>query len=67
MRNGDKASPSINLAGQALLVKKGQNSWTAWYIRIKLCMLMYFNILQRLVCKTVTRLNRATFWQVELF
>ena len=59
MQNGDKASPMTSFAVQALLVKKGQNFWTAWYILIKFCMLMYFNI-KPLVCKTVTRLHRAT-------
>ena len=28
---------------------------------------MYFNIFQPLLCKTLTRLHRATFWPVKLF
>ena len=28
---------------------------------------MYFNIAQPLVCETVMRLHRATFWPVKLF
>ena len=112
---GDKASPSIILAGQALLVKmlitlelhcifgsnfvyiyilkfrshwyakrlqsftehhfgrsssfnwNAYNSWTACYILFKFWILMYFNNVQSLVCKTVSRLHRALFWPVNLF
>ena len=35
------------------------NSWTTWYIWINFCILIYFNIIQPLVCKTVTRLRRT--------
>ena len=114
MQNGDEASPSIILAGQALLVKmlitleprgkitsnfvylctltlsshchakrwrgftehdfgrsssfseNAHNSWTLWYICFKFCILMYLNIVQPLLCKTVTRLRQASFWLVEL-
>ena len=31
-----------------------------------ICILMYFNIAQRLICKTVTRLHRALIWSVML-
>ena len=41
MRNGDEASSSINLAGQAFS-ENAQNSWTAWCILIKFCMLLYY-------------------------
>ena len=63
MQKGDEASPSIILAGQALLVKMlitlerrgifGSNF-------LYLCILT-------LVCITVRRLHRASFWTVELF
>ena len=113
MQNGDEASPSIILAGWALLVKmlitlephgifasnfvylciltlsshchakrwrgfvehhfgrsssfseNAHNSWTPWYIHFKFCILMYFNIVRPLPCKTVTRLCRASFWPVK--
>ena len=115
MQNGDEASPSIILAGRALLVKmlitlephgifasnfvylciltlsshchakrwrgfvehhfgrsssfseNAHNSWTPWYIHFKFCILMYFNIVRPLPCKTrlVTRLCRALFWPVK--
>ena len=47
MRNGDEASPSIILAGLAFLVK--------------MLITLYFNIVQPLVCKTVTSLHLASF------
>ena len=47
--------------------KNAHNSWTAWYIHFKFCIPMYFNIAQPLVCKTVTRLHRASFWPVVFF
>ena len=67
LAKGDEASPSIILAGRTPLVKNAHNSWTAWYILFKFCILMYFNIAKSLVCKTVTRLHRASFWPVEPF
>ena len=66
MRNSDEASPSINLAGQALLVKMRKTLGPHGIFLIKFCLVNYFNIFQPLVCKTVTRLHRATFWPVEL-
>ena len=59
MRNGDEASPSIILAGRSLLVKM--------LINHELCgsfcsrFLMYYYIVQPLVCKTVTKLHLASF------
>ena len=47
--------------------ENAHNSWTPWYNHFKFCILMYFNIVQPLPCKTVTRLHRASFWPVELF
>ena len=44
--------------------ENAHNSWTPWYIFFKFCILMYFNIVQPLPCKTVTRLCRASFWPV---
>ena len=40
-------------------------SWTLWDIWIKFCILTYFNILQPLVCETLTRVCRASFWPVR--
>ena len=47
--------------------ENAHNSNTPWYICFKFCILMYFNIVYPLPCKTVTRLRRASFWPVELF
>ena len=44
--------------------ENAHNSWTLWYIDFKFCILMYFNIVQPLSCKTVTRPCRASFWPV---
>ena len=41
MRNGDEASPRINLAGK-VCSENAQNSWTAWWILLKFCMLLYY-------------------------
>ena len=65
MKKGDEASPSIILADPAILVKM--------LITLEPCCAFGSNfeylcsIAQSLVCKTVTRLHRATFWPVELF
>ena len=65
MGNGDEASPSIILAGLALLVKM--------LIILEPCgsfgsnFLMYFNIVQPLVCKTVKRLHLASFGRSSSF
>ena len=56
----------IILAGQALFNKNAHNSWTACYILFKFCILLYFNIVQPLVCETVKRLHRAATWPVNL-
>ena len=42
-------------------------SWTPWYIPFKFCILMYFNIVQPLPCKKVTRLRRASFGRSSWF
>ena len=47
--------------------ENAHNSWTGWYIWFKFCILMYFNIVQPLVWKKVTRLHWASFWPVKLF
>ena len=57
---GDEASSSS-------LNENAHNSWTAWYILFIFCILMYFNIAKPLVCKTVMRLRRASFWPITLF
>ena len=61
MRNGDEASPSIILAGLALLVKMLITLEMCGSFGSKISLLMYFNIVQPLVCKTVTRLHLASF------
>ena len=67
MQNGDEASPSIIFAGQALLMKmlitlelRGIFCSNFLYI------LLHFNIVQPLVCETVTRLYRASIWPFKL-
>ena len=42
--------------------ENAHNSWTAWYIWSKFCILTYFNIVQSLVCKIVTSLCQELFW-----
>ena len=61
MQNGDEASRSIILAGLALLVKMLITLELCGSFGSKLSLLMYFNIVQPLVCKTVTRLHLASF------
>ena len=39
--------------------ENAHNSWIPWYNHFKFCILMYFNIVQPLSWKTVTRLHRA--------
>ena len=41
-----------------------ENAHNYWF---KHCILMYFNIVQPLVCKKVTRLHGASFWPGEFF
>ena len=67
MQNGDEASTSIILAGQALLVKMLITVEGRGMCGPIFCILMYFNIVYPLVCKKMMRLHRASFWQVELF
>ena len=52
MLNGNEASPSINFAGQAFS-ENAQNSWTAWCILIKFCMLLYHYLRDSVVNKIV--------------
>ena len=65
MQNGDEASPSIILAGRALLMKMLITLEPGGIFCSSI--LLYFSIVQLLVCKPVTRLHRASFWPVELF
>ena len=57
MRNVDEASPNIILAGLALLVKMLITLELCGSFGSKFSLLMYFNIVQPLVCKTVTKLH----------
>ena len=65
MQTGDEASPSIILAGRALLMKM-LITLELCYILFKFCILLCFNIVQSLVWETVTRLQRASIWPVKL-
>ena len=67
MQNSDEASPSIILAGRALLVKMLITLEPCGALVQILNTLMYCNIVEPLVCKTVTGLHRASFWPIELF
>ena len=67
MQNGDEASPNIILAGRALLVKMRITFELHGIFASHFFILLYFNIVQPLVCETVTRLHRASFWPVKLF
>ena len=67
MHNNDEASPSIILAGRALLAKMLVTLERRGLFGLNFCILAYFNIVHPLVCKTVMRLHRASFWPVELF
>ena len=61
MQNDDEASPSIILAGLALLVKMLITLELCGSFGSKFSLLMYFNIVQPLECRTVTRLHLASF------
>ena len=67
MRNGNYASPSIILAGLALLVKMLIALELCGSFGSKFSLLMYFNSVQPLICKTVTRLHLASFGRSSLF
>ena len=61
MENDDEASPSIILAGLAILVKMLITLELCCSFGSKFSLLMYFNNVQPLVCRTVTRLHLASF------
>ena len=63
----DEASPSIILAALSLLVKMLITLEPCDSFGSTLSLLMYFNIVQPLVCKTVTRLHLSIIWSVKLF
>ena len=65
MQNGDKASPS-NIFFRSSSFRENAHNPGPNGIFCSNYILMYFNIVQQLVCKTVTRLHRASFWSVEL-
>ena len=68
MQNGDEALSSIIFTGQDLLVKIPitLESYDIFGL-IKFCILIYFNIVQPLVCKMETRLCRALYLPVEVY
>ena len=61
MRNGDEASPNIILADLALLVKMLITLEPCGSFGSKFLYLCISNIVQPLLCKTVTRLHLASF------
>ena len=61
MQDDREGLPGIILAGKGLLVKKHYNSWTEWYILIKFCILIHFNIIDTHVWKTVIWLRQDFF------
>ena len=67
MQNGDEASQSVILAGLALLVKMLITLELCGSFGSKFSLRMYFNIVQPLVCKTVTRLHLASFGRSSSF
>ena len=66
MQNVYEASPSIILAGLALLMKMRITLERRGIFLLKFCILLYFNTVQPLVCETVTRLHRASILPVRL-
>ena len=57
MQNGDKTLPSIILDSQGLLVKMVITLESHDILLIKFSILTHFNIVETLVCKTVTILS----------
>ena len=66
MQNVDEASPSIILAGLALLMKMRITLERRGIFLLKFCILLFFNTVQPLVCETVTRLHRASILPARL-
>ena len=66
MQNVNEASPSIILAGLALLMKMRITLELRGIFLLKFYLLLYFNTVQPLVCKTVARLHRASILPVGL-
>ena len=66
MQNGDEVSPSIILADRALLVKMLITLYRMVYF-VQICILMYLNIAQPLVCKTMTRFTEHHFRRLSSF
>ena len=67
MNKGDEASPTINLANQALLVNMLITLEPHGIFGLNFVYLCILKIVQPLVCKIVTRLHPASFWPVKLF
>ena len=60
----DKALLSIS-QNLGSISANAHNSGAAWIILFKLCIFIYLNIVQSMVCETVTRLDRVSFWLFE--
>ena len=65
MQNGDRGFTEHHFGRSSSFSENAHNSWTPWHIHFKFCILIYFNIVRPLPCKTVTRLCRASFWPVK--
>ena len=64
MQNGNEALPSIILASRALLVKMVITLEPHGKFGSNFVYYCIFNIVQPLVCESVTRLYQASFWPV---
>ena len=67
MQKGDEASPSIILAGRALLVKMFITLEPDGIFGLNFVHLCILTLSSHWYEKNVTRLHRASFWPVELF
>ena len=67
MEKGDQASPSIILAGRALLVKMLITFEPHGIFVSNVVYLCILTLSSHWYEKNVTRLHRASFWLVELF
>ena len=67
MKRSDKSSPSIILAGRALLVKMLITLEPDGIFGSNFVNLCIFTLSSQWYEKNVTRLHRASFWPVELF
>ena len=67
LQNGDEVSPSNIFGWSRSFSENAHKSGPHGIFFFKFHIHMYFSIVKQLVCKTVTRLHRASFWPVKLF